>query len=189
MGTVNVEHPLCKLPRKAVKACPGRDRAFSGALSGPHALFHLESGHAIPFSPQDFCSPCEFVYCCHSTQIPWAGICIKFTDTQCQNIHRPWSLEPGPWSRARTNSWMPDLRPHPKTVPTTQDRPCTLNASHWTPETDREPWTPDSIHQTLEPGLHVDPTPNPACKATPKETPHPRHTAPGHRPWRQNPDV
>ena len=106
MGTVNVDHPLCKLPRKAVKACPGRDRAFSGALCGPHALSHLESGHAIPFSPQDFCSPCEFVYCCHSTQIPRAGIHIKLTDTQCQNIHRPWSVEPGPWSRARTNSWM-----------------------------------------------------------------------------------
>ena len=106
MGIVNVDHPLCKLSRKAVKACPGGDRASSGALSGPHALSHLESGHAIPFSPQDFCSRCEFVYCCHSTQIPRAGIRIKFTDTRCKNIHRPWSLEPGPWSRARTNSWI-----------------------------------------------------------------------------------
>ena len=36
--------------RKPIKACPGKGQ---GSLS--------ESGCAIPFSPQDFCSPCEFV--------------------------------------------------------------------------------------------------------------------------------
>ena len=30
-------------------------------------LSDLESGHAFPISPQDFCSPCVFVYCCHNT--------------------------------------------------------------------------------------------------------------------------
>ena len=30
-----------------------------------HSL--TQSGHAVPFSPQDFCSPCEFVHRIHST--------------------------------------------------------------------------------------------------------------------------
>ena len=62
---VNEDHPQCNGPRKAIKACPGRGQ-LSWALSGPLALSHLESGHAIPFSPQDFCSPCVFVYCIHN---------------------------------------------------------------------------------------------------------------------------
>ena len=74
---VNEDHPQCNVPRKTIKACPGRGWALSWALSSPLALSHLESGHAVPFSPQDFCSPCEFVYCCHNTQIPLAGICIN----------------------------------------------------------------------------------------------------------------
>ena len=49
MGTVNVDHPLCKLPRKALKTCPGRDGAFSGALSGPYALSPLDRGHVSLF--------------------------------------------------------------------------------------------------------------------------------------------
>ena len=75
--TVNEDNPQCNVMRKAVKACLGRGLAISGALSDPHALSHIESGHAVPFSPQDFCSWCEWVYCCHSTRIPWAGICIS----------------------------------------------------------------------------------------------------------------
>ena len=36
-------------------------------LSLALALSHLESGHAAPFYPQDFCSPCVFVYGRHNT--------------------------------------------------------------------------------------------------------------------------
>ena len=71
---VNEDHPRCNVPRKAIKACPGRDQlSLSWALSSPFALSHLESGHAVPFSPQDFCSPCVFVYCCHNTGSHWPG--------------------------------------------------------------------------------------------------------------------
>ena len=42
---------LCKL--NPIKDCPGK------GLAAP--LFHWESIHVIPFPPQDFCSPCEFV--------------------------------------------------------------------------------------------------------------------------------
>ena len=37
---VNEDHPQCNVPRKAIKACPGRGR---GTLS------HLERGHTVPF--------------------------------------------------------------------------------------------------------------------------------------------
>ena len=40
-------------------------------------LSHSESGHAVPFSPQDFCSPCEFVFHTHNT-----------TDTTGQSPHQ-----------------------------------------------------------------------------------------------------
>ena len=56
---VNEDHPQCNVPRKAIKEI--------GALSPSGALSHSESGHAIPFSPQDFCSLCEFVYHSHNT--------------------------------------------------------------------------------------------------------------------------
>ena len=71
---VNEDHPPCNVPRKAIKACPGRGQPLLGSLWPSHPLSHLESGHAIPFSPQDFCSPCEFVHCCHNTWIPRAWI-------------------------------------------------------------------------------------------------------------------
>ena len=63
-------------PEKQYKPIQAGDR-LSWALSGPLALFHLESGHAVPFPPQDFCSLCAFVYCCRSTWILLAGIRIK----------------------------------------------------------------------------------------------------------------
>ena len=49
-----------------------------GALSGPHALSHLQSGHAVPFPPQDFCSPCVFVYCSHNTGSCGPGSASEF---------------------------------------------------------------------------------------------------------------
>ena len=61
---VNEDHPRCNVSRKAIKACPGRGWPSLGLSL---ALSHLESGHAIPFSPQDFCSPCVFVCCSHNT--------------------------------------------------------------------------------------------------------------------------
>ena len=70
---VNEDHPWFNGPRRAIQACPGRGWAFSGALSGPLALSHLESGHAVPCSPQGFCSPCAFVYCSHNTGSCWPG--------------------------------------------------------------------------------------------------------------------
>ena len=42
--------------------------SFSLGLSSSLALSHLASGHAVPFSPQDFCSPCVFAYCRHNTR-------------------------------------------------------------------------------------------------------------------------
>ena len=54
--------------QKNNKSLSRREPALSWALSSPLALSHLETGHAIPFSPQDFCSPCVFVYCSHNTE-------------------------------------------------------------------------------------------------------------------------
>ena len=59
----------------------------------------------------------------------------------------------------------PRPQPQSQTVPTTQARPSTLNARHSTPETDREPWTPGSIHQTREPELHTDPIHKPRTRS------------------------
>ena len=70
---VNEDHPRCNVPRKAIKACPGRGWALWGPLWPSCPLSHLESGHAVPFSLQDFCSPCVFVYCCHNTGSCWPG--------------------------------------------------------------------------------------------------------------------
>ena len=36
-----------------------------------------ESVRAIPFSPQDFCNLCEFVYLIHNTQTLQARVCIN----------------------------------------------------------------------------------------------------------------
>ena len=48
---VNEDHPQCNVPRKSIKACPGRglSGSFSWALSSLLALSHLESGHATLF--------------------------------------------------------------------------------------------------------------------------------------------
>ena len=54
-------------PEKQQKPAQAGVGSLSWALSSPLTLSHLESGHAILFSPQDFCSSCVFVYCCHST--------------------------------------------------------------------------------------------------------------------------
>ena len=51
----------------------GSALSLSWAFCSTLDLSHLESGHAIPFSPQDFCSPCVFVYCCHNTGSCWPG--------------------------------------------------------------------------------------------------------------------
>ena len=63
--------------RKTIKA----DQDRSCALSGPLAFSHLESGHDFLFSPRDFSSLCEFVHCCHNTQIRRARIHIN--DVPC----------------------------------------------------------------------------------------------------------
>ena len=65
---VNEDPPQCHVPRKAIKACPGRGPG-SWALSPSLAL---RERPCRPFSPQDFCSPCELVHCCPNTRIPWA---------------------------------------------------------------------------------------------------------------------
>ena len=59
---VNEDHPRCNVPRKAINACPG---------TGWGPLSHLESGHAVPFSPQDFCCPCEFVIAATTHRPHW----------------------------------------------------------------------------------------------------------------------
>ena len=50
---------------------PGHCSAPVGGLSQGLSLFltpsHLESGHAVPFSPPDFCLLSQWVYCRHST--------------------------------------------------------------------------------------------------------------------------
>ena len=55
---VNEDRLLCNVPRKTIKACPCGGQ-------GP-SLSNLESGHAAPFSPQDFCSLCVCVYLNHN---------------------------------------------------------------------------------------------------------------------------
>ena len=54
------------------------EKQYKPIQAGVGALSHLESSHAIPFSPQNCCSPCEFVHNSHSTQAPLAGVCISF---------------------------------------------------------------------------------------------------------------
>ena len=97
---VNEDHPQCNVPRKAIKVCPGRGRALSWALSSPLALSHLESGYPVPFSPQDFCSPCVFVYCCHNTGSCWPGSVskediLKWLKVFQSNMERVWNLKIG----------------------------------------------------------------------------------------------
>ena len=60
----------------AQKSNKSLSRQGSGSLWPSRPFSHLESGHAVPFSPQDFCSLCEFVHCCHNTRIPRARIHI-----------------------------------------------------------------------------------------------------------------
>ena len=48
-----------------MKACPGRGQV----LSGPLALSYLESGHTVPFSPQDFYI-CVYLSIAATTQDP-----------------------------------------------------------------------------------------------------------------------
>ena len=74
---VNEDRPRCNVPRKAIKACPGRGQVLLGSLWPSRPLSHLENGHDVPFFPQDFCSLCEFVHCSHNTWIPPAGIFIS----------------------------------------------------------------------------------------------------------------
>ena len=64
---VNEDHPQCNVPRKVIKAGPGK---------GWGPLSHLESGHAVPFSRQDFCSVCELGPHSYNTQTLWAGVHI-----------------------------------------------------------------------------------------------------------------
>ena len=59
------------------KSLSRQGSALSLGLYSPLTLSHLESGHAVPFSPQDFCSPCEFVHCSHNTRILRAAVHIK----------------------------------------------------------------------------------------------------------------
>ena len=86
---VNEDHPPCNVPRKAIKACLGWGSSLSWALSSPLALSHLESGHAAPFSPQDFCSPCVFVYCRHNTgsRGPGSASLMYLTHSCMKELH------------------------------------------------------------------------------------------------------
>ena len=51
--------------------CP--EKQYKPVKARVEALSSWESGHAVPFSPQDFCSPCVFVYCWHNTGSCWPG--------------------------------------------------------------------------------------------------------------------
>ena len=65
------DHLWCKGPRKTIKACHGKGRGtllLREWLRHSEVLSSWESGHTIPFSPQDFCSLCVFVYCSHNTR-------------------------------------------------------------------------------------------------------------------------
>ena len=59
-------HVMC--PEKQWKPVQAEVR-LSWALSGPLALSHLKSGHAVPFSPQDFCI-CVYLSLASTTQDP-----------------------------------------------------------------------------------------------------------------------
>ena len=80
---VNEDHPQCNVPRKAIKACLGRGWALLGLLWPSLPLSHLESGHAVPFSPQDFC---KFVHCCHNMDpMSWDPHQINAQEIQMNN--------------------------------------------------------------------------------------------------------
>ena len=63
MCIVNEDHPQCNVSRKAIKACQSKGRGAVLWREWPR----------LPFSPQDFCRPCVFVYCCHHTGSCWPG--------------------------------------------------------------------------------------------------------------------
>ena len=62
--------------------CP--EKQYKPVQAWVRAVSHSESGHAVPFSPQDFCSPCKFVHRSHDTQTPLARVHIMLPQT----IHR-----------------------------------------------------------------------------------------------------
>ena len=73
---------------------------LSWALSSPLALSHLESGHAIPFSPQDVCRACVFLYCSHNTRSCGLGSALHQVhlldeETHQQRNHQQITTEKG----------------------------------------------------------------------------------------------
>ena len=64
-------------------------------MSGPS--LSLREQPCSPFSPQDFCSPCEFAHCYHNTWIPLARIHIRRPRGECtqQKALKPTSEAPG----------------------------------------------------------------------------------------------
>ena len=60
--------------QKSNKSLSRQGSALSllGSLWPSRPVSHLENGHAVPFSPQDFCSPCEFVHLPqHTDSVGW----------------------------------------------------------------------------------------------------------------------
>ena len=74
---VNEDHPdvMCQKSNKSLSK-----QGLGSLVLSPS---YLESGHAFPFSPQDSCSPCEFVHCCHNTRLLLAGIHIRRATSMC----------------------------------------------------------------------------------------------------------
>ena len=74
---VNEDYPPCTLPRKTIKACPGRGQlSLSWALSSALALSHLDSGHATPFLHR-ISVVRVYLYIVATTLILRAGICVR----------------------------------------------------------------------------------------------------------------
>ena len=92
-------------PEKQSKPVQVEVVSLSWALSSPLTLSHLESGHSIPFPPQDFCSPCVFVYCSHNTRSCGPGsassshvLLYNYVSlSQCCSLYSPQKLISQTW--------------------------------------------------------------------------------------------
>ena len=83
---VNEDRPPCNVPRETIKA-------VQVGVKGP--LSNVESCHAAPFPPQDFCSPCIFAYYSHNTgsqrrgsvAVCWGNIDMCWGNIEAHILH------------------------------------------------------------------------------------------------------
>ena len=100
----NEDHPPCNVPRKAIKACSGRDQlSLLGSLWPSHPLSFRE-WPCCPFFSTGFL--CVFIYCSHNT-----GSCGP---ESASHVHLHTHLFPSLWSQthlSKRETWAHPLPP------------------------------------------------------------------------------